>query len=270
MRYKKTIQYESFENKRVLIIGGSSGIGLAAAVSFAENGADVCIMSRSDEKLKKAKEYIVNLKINGQIFTEQMDINDLTFFRKWINRLEDNGESFDILINSSGIYPHIPLSDVKESDWDSVFSTNLRAVFFVSQKIVEHMKKRKWGRIINIASFAAEIPSVCTGIYAASKAALKSLTKSMAAEWAPYNIRVNAVNPGVIQTEMTEKAIKEMGNALKSQIALHRFGSPEEVADVILFLCSDFASYVTGEVINVTGGKFIVQNQGKVWLNEES
>jgi NAD(P)-dependent dehydrogenase (short-subunit alcohol dehydrogenase family) len=265
---KENTSYRCFENKNVLIIGGSSGIGLATAVSFMENGSNVYIGSRSVEKLEKAKEQIINRNLPGKIFTERMDINNLELFSKKIDELEVKGEGIDILVNSSGTYPHIPLAEVKEDDWDKVFSTNLKSVFFVSQIISAHMKNRNGGTIVNLGSFAAEMPSVNTGIYAASKSAIISLTRSMAAEWAPFNIRVNAINPGVIRTAMTEKVVEEREEALKSQIALYRIGMPKEVASVILFLCSDSASYITGEVINVTGGKFVVQNPEQAWQVE--
>ena len=123
------------------------------------------------------------------------------------------------------------------------------------------MKKHRKGVIINASSFAAFIPSIGSGIYAASKAAVNSLTKSMAAEWAPYGIRVNSYCPGVIATNMTEDLIAKKREKLAESIALSRFGNPEEIAQLVLFLCSDAASYITGANIEITGGKLIVQNQ---------
>jgi NAD(P)-dependent dehydrogenase (short-subunit alcohol dehydrogenase family) len=260
-------QIYSFKEKRVLIIGGSGGIGMSSAISFAKLGADVFVIARTGKKLEELVNRGIDEGFAGNIQSSVQDINNLDYFNKWFDGITKKGLVFDVLVNSAGIYPHKTLFEVEEFDWDNTFSTNLRSIFFITQHIARHMKRHKGGVIINIASFASKIPSVNTGIYAATKSALVSLIKSMASEWAPHNIRVNGINPGVIRTTLTEPLINQKGDLLKTPIAMQRFGSPEEVADVVLFLASQSSAYITGEVINVTGGKFITQNPYQAWDN---
>jgi len=263
-------QINSFKGKRVLIIGGSRGIGMSSAILFAELGAEVYVIARTGKKLEELVRRGIDEGFPGNINSSVQDINNLDYFNKWFDGITRKGLIFDILVNSAGIYPHKPLIEVEEVDWDTTFSTNLRSIFFISQHIARHMKRHKGGAIINIVSFSSKIPSVNTGIYAATKSALVSLNKSMASEWAPYNIRVNGIHPGVIRTALTEPLINQKGDLLKTQIAMQRFGSPEEVAEVVLFLASQSSAYITGEVINVTGGKFITQNPHQAWDNPTS
>jgi NAD(P)-dependent dehydrogenase (short-subunit alcohol dehydrogenase family) len=259
-----TVLYRCFKNRSIIVFGGSSGIGLATALSFASHGATVFALSRRGKNLKNVNKVAIDRDLPGELILIEMDINDQKSFSSWIDKIEKD-RPIDILVNSVGIYPQNQLIELKPDDWNQVFSTNLRSVFFTTQRVAQHMRDRNGGVITHISSFAAEIPSANSACYAASKAALKSLTQSMAGEWAPFNIRVNAVNPGVIQTKMTERAIEKNPDLLKSQIALHRIGDPQEAADAVLFLSSDKASYITGETLNVTGGKFIVQNPHVPW-----
>ena len=240
-----------FKRKTVVITGASQGIGLAIANAFLESNAYVVNLSRSPPKNNK--------KASNYIFVQQ-DITNIGSVKKWVSDFT-KVRKIDIWINNAGIYSQSKLLEVSQEEWDRTFATNLRSLFFLSTYAAGHMKNNKKGIIMNASSFAAVMPSVNSGIYAATKAAVVSLTKSMAAEWAPYGIRVNSYCPGVILTNMTKGLIAKKGEKLLGPIALSRFGKPEEVAKAVLFLCSDAASYITGINLEVTGGKFIVQNQ---------
>ena len=149
---------------------------------------------------------------------------------------------------------------------EQVFDTNVISTFLLSQMIAERMvKERKKGVIINTLSFAANIPSVGSGVYAASKAALASLTRTMAAEWAPKHIRVNGYSPGVIETDMTKPAIEKNKESMINAIALHEIGSTEQMVKIVGFLASDDSEYMTGVNLDASGGKYIVQNAEKAW-----
>jgi NAD(P)-dependent dehydrogenase (short-subunit alcohol dehydrogenase family) len=237
-----------FHGKNVVITGASRGIGLAMAESFAESGANVMDLSRSGNDRKS---------VPG-IYHVDMDVTDIRALEKWISKFGSKNK-IDIWVNNAGVYTQSLLLDVSEKEWNNTFDTNLKSMFFASVAAARHMKANSKGIIVNAASFAAKIPSVGSGVYAATKAAVVSMTKSMAAEWARFGIRVNSYSPGVILTDMTKEVVKK-GKG-KDKIALARYGNPDEVANAVMFLCSDSSSYITGANLEITGGKFIVQNQ---------
>ncbi|MCL5018852.1 MAG: SDR family oxidoreductase [Candidatus Pacearchaeota archaeon] len=242
----------NFDKKTAVITGASRGIGLAIANAFLENNSSVINISKSGYNPENA---------NPRYTFIQENLNNTNGIEKIINNFEKKSIKVDFWINNAGVYPQSSLMDTSEEEWDEILSTNLKSLFFSSKFIARHMKKNGGGVILNASSFAAKMPSINSGIYAASKSAILSLTKSMAAEWAQYGIRVNSYSPGLIYTDMTKKIIDENKN-LTSSIALSRCGSLEEVANVVLFLCSDASSYITGANIEINGGKFLVQNQG--------
>lgn len=241
-----------FKGKRVLITGTSKGIGKALAEYFADEEAYVYAISRSTTcKNSKSIHYFCS------------DIADIDRICKW---LDEQNVSIDILINNAGVICYENLMDVTAEQVLAVFNTNVISTLFLSQSIAKRMIEMKIkGVIVNTVSFAAKIPSVGSGVYAASKAALESLTRTMAAEWAPYGIRVNGYSPGVIATDMTESAIKKNGDFMVNTIALRRIGSTEDVISAVGFLASDDSSYITGINLDVSGGKFIVQNSDRAW-----
>jgi len=251
----KNIKFD-FNEKTAVITGASRGIGLAIANAFLDSGASVINICKSKQKdsLHKTKYHFI-----------REDINNLSAIEKIISNFDTKGKKIDFWINNAGIYPQSRLMEVSENDWDETFSTNLKSLFFSSKFIAKHMQENGGGIILNASSFGAQMPSINSGIYATSKSAIVTLTKSMAAEWAPYNIRVNCYSPGLVYTDMTKEIIEKNKEKITSPIALSRFGSPEEIANVVLFLCSDAASYITGEDIKINGGKFLVQNQGEIY-----
>lgn len=243
------VKYD-FSGKTVVVTGASRGIGKAMAEAFINSGASVINISRTN-KWKESPNYT---------FIKQ-DVNNIRAISSFIDNLKKEKKRIDIWINNAGVYPQAKLLDVSEKEWDDTFNTNIKSLFFISKSAAQHMKENKGGIILNATSFAAIMPSINSGIYAATKAAVLSLTKSMAAEWAKYGIRVNSYCPGVINTDMTSELINKKGDKLSESISLSRFGAPSEVAKVILFLCSEDSSYINGANIEITGGKFIVQNQ---------
>ncbi len=250
-----------FKDKNILVIGGSSGIGLSIVTEFLKSNAKVYSISRNIKKIELAKKYLEKKKLQKNAFFISAEENTIDEFSKILKKFEKNKIYFDVLINCNGFYEKTNLIDVTSSFWDEVYYNNIKLNFFISQILVKtNISKRKKLNIINLSSFASILPSSGYGIYASSKAALTNLTKTMAAEWSIFNVRVNCIIPGVIQTPMTDKIIKSKKDQLLIPIALKRIGKPNEVAHVALFLASEYSSYICGATIDVTGGKYIIQN----------
>lgn len=241
-----------FNLKNVLITGTSKGIGRSLVEYFANQNANVYAISRT--KIKSTRENVKSIEVS---------IGDIDTICNWLDR-ENAG--IDILINNAGIICYEELLNVTAGQISNIFSTNVTSTLLLSQAIVKRMiDEKKQGVIVNTISFAAKIPSVGSGIYAASKAALESLTRTMAAEWAPFGIRVNGYSPGVIKTDMTESAIKSNGEKMLDAIALRKIGMTEDIVKAVAFLASNDSSYITGINLDVSGGKFIVQNSERAW-----
>jgi 3-oxoacyl-[acyl-carrier protein] reductase len=247
--------YPDLEGKSVVITGAAKGIGKSIAEAFISNECKVIAMYRSTPPdFDKAI-----MKQGPEPDLLKLDIQDIESAKEWMGCIDDDHQSIDVLVNNAGINNPHELIEVGTDEWDRLFSVNTRATFFLSQLFAKHMSCRNGGVIINATSFAAKLPSLRYGVYAASKAALLSLTKSMAAEWAEFNIRVNAYSPGVILTDMTSPTIGKNKDMLLSQISQGAFGMPHDVANSVLFLASNASSYITGSEIDISGGKFIVQ-----------
>ncbi len=253
----------NLNNKVAVITGGTAGIGLATAELFAKEGAEIAICSRNKSKVTKALAYLKEKGLNAH--GEAIDVSDRSALFAFADRVEEKFGGLDIWVSNAGIFSSKKIINTTEEMWQKVMDINLKSVYYGGLIAAEKLKKRGSGVLINAASFASLIPAVGSGVYAASKAAIASITRSLAAELAPYNIRVVGYIPGVIETPMTEVLIKARGKMMASQTALQRIGKPDEVANVILFLASDKASYVTGTCIEITGGKFCVQNPQDAW-----
>ena len=250
-----------FKNKNILVIGGSSGIGLSIVTEFLKSNAKVYSISRNIKKIEAAKKSLEKKKVEKNAFFISTEENTIVEFSEILKEFEKNKIYFDVLINCNGYYEKMNLMDVSSLFWDEVYYNNIKLNFFISQMFVKsNISKGKKLNIINLSSFASILPSNGYGIYASSKAALTNLTKTMAAEWSKFNVRVNCIIPGVIQTPMTEKIIKSKKDQLLIPIALKRIGKPNEIANVALFLASEYSSYICGATIDVTGGKYIIQN----------
>ena len=235
--------------KNALVTGSTRGIGRAIAETLAKSGARVAIVGRELQKAQQAAAAVGN---GAQGFA--CDVTDTAAVAKLVADVETAFGSIDILVNNAGITRDNLVMRLKDDDWDSVQNANLRGAFAAIRAVSRGMMKRRSGRIINISSIIGIIGNKGQANYAASKAGLIALTKSVAKELGSRNILVNAVAPGFIETEMTAAMTPEAREGLGKQIALERLGTPQDVAAAVAFLASDLATYITGQVLVVDGG----------------
>ena len=250
--------YTDLSGKRVVVTGASGGLGKRIAQRFSAAGSKVTIIGRSQVT------WIADSD-QDNYRSVQCDIQNIEEIERVLGEWEEAGEICQVLVNNAGVLTEGALLDYSEKAWDATFNVNLKATFRMCQLFAKHMRGKQDCSIINAASYAATLPAAFSGVYAASKAALVSLTRTMAAEWAPYGIRVNAYSPGVVRTPMTEPKLKLHESQMLEAISLGRLGTPDEVANVVLFLASSASAYVTGTNIDVSGGKLIIQNPGAAW-----
>ncbi|MEO0129407.1 MAG: 3-oxoacyl-[acyl-carrier-protein] reductase [candidate division WOR-3 bacterium] len=237
------------KEKIALVTGGASGIGAAIAKKFIESEATVIIVD-VDEDLGKA----TALSMGNRAHFYHLNIADEKSVNDTIDRVANDFAKIDILVNNAGITNDKLLIRMTKDDWDKVININLTGTFLVTKAVVKYMMKQRFGKIINIASVIGLIGNAGQSNYAASKAGIIGFTKSCAKEFASRNITVNAIAPGFIETRMTEKLPDEIKQAYFKLIPLGRFGKPEDVANLALFLASDQADYITGQVIAIDGG----------------
>jgi len=244
-----------FKGKVAIITGGASGIGKATAILLGEKGADVIIGDININKAIKIAKFI-KTKFDVKALALYLNVMNKVQVDEFVSEVVGKFKKIDILIHCAGI-AHFGENfiDLKEESWDRVIDINLKGTFLIGQRIIKEMKKKKYGRIINIGSIAGEIGSVLSGAaYAASKGGIFALTKTMAIYGAKYNITANCISPGQINTKMVSVWNDEEKKIFTDKIPLGRFGEPEEVASAILYLASDEASFITGVVLDVNGG----------------
>jgi len=240
--------------KVAVVIGGTSGIGLAIAKGMAEAGADVVPTSRRPEQVESAASDIESR--GRKTLRISADVSDRASLQ---NVLDESIKAFgkvDILVNSAGRTKRAPTLEFTEEDWNNIIDTNLTGTLRAAQVFGRHMLERKYGSIINIASLSTFVALYEVAAYSASKAAVASLTKSLAIEWSQHGVRVNAIAPGVFRTPLNEKLLDETerGREFLVRTPMRRFGKVEELAGAAIFLASDAASFVNGEVLTVDGG----------------
>jgi 3-oxoacyl-[acyl-carrier protein] reductase len=235
--------------RTALVTGSTRGIGRAIAEALAQAGARVAVVGRDQAR---AAESAASLGGGAQGFAA--DVGDPASIVALVEGVEKAFGQIDILVNNAGLTRDNILFRVKDEDWDTVLDANLRGAFLTIRAASRGMIKRRWGRIINIASIVGITGNKGQANYAASKAGLIGLTKSVAKELGSRNVLVNAVAPGFIETDMTAAMTPEARAALSGQIPLERLGSPRDVAGVVTFLASDYASYITGQTLVVDGG----------------
>lgn len=241
---------DDFTGKVALVTGASRGIGQAAAFALAEAGADIAVSYRHREA--QALETVRGIeRLGRRAIPVRADVSLATEVADMVAVIEADLGQVDILVNNAGIVSAKPLPEISETDWDEMLAVNLKSAFLVIQRVLPGMRARRWGRIINLSSVAAQTGGVTGPHYAASKAGLLGLTHSYARQLVKEGITVNAIAPALIETEMVTGNL----NVTPMMIPVGRFGTPDEVAAVVVLLARD--GYITGQTINVNGGWYM-------------
>ena len=237
------------ESKKILITGASRGIGRDIALNSKEKGYKVLGTSTTNEGVSSLKE-------NG-IHGLQLDLNDKKSVESFNGLLTQEHPDIAVLVNNAGITRDNIVLRMSEEEWTDVLNVNLNGAFKVTKTVLKFMLKKRWGRILNITSTSASTGNRGQANYAAAKAGIEAFSKSVAKEVGSRGITVNAIAPGYIQTDMTEVISENVKEEILSQIPLSRFGKPEEISQLVDFLISDEASYITGQTIHINGGLFM-------------
>ena len=237
------------ESKKILITGASRGIGKDIALNSKEKGYKVLGTSTTNEG-------VLSLKENG-IHGLQLDLNDKKSVESFNGLLTQEHSDITVLVNNAGITRDNIVLRMSEEEWTDVLNVNLHGAFKVTKTVLKFMLKKRWGRILNITSTSASTGNRGQANYAAAKAGIEAFSKSVAKEVGSRGITVNAIAPGYIQTDMTEVISENVKEEILSQIPLSRFGKPEEISQLVDFLISDEASYITGQTIHINGGLFM-------------
>ncbi|MFN2442485.1 MAG: 3-oxoacyl-[acyl-carrier-protein] reductase [Thermoanaerobaculia bacterium] len=240
--------------KVALVTGASRGIGEAIAVKLADSGATVLCAARSAERVREVAERIS--AAGGKAAAVELDISSPEA-RDKVKALIDEYGQIDILVNNAGVTADDLFIRMKPEAWDSVIRTNLDSMFHVTQEVVKKMIRIRWGRVINITSVVGLSGNPGQTNYAASKAGIVGFTKALALELGSRNVTVNAVAPGFVATAMTDAMTDQAKASMEERIALRRLGTPDDVASAVAFLASEEAGYITGHVLNVSGGLYL-------------
>lgn len=241
------------EGKVILVTGGIRGIGRAITESCARAGATVVATYLSSDDV--AHDFIGGLSSQGFKATScKLDVRDSQAVDETLAWIEQEHGAIHVVINNAGIVQDNLIMSMDNKEWRDVIDTNLGGTFHVTRAVARQMVRSRRGSIINISSVAASRPGRGQSNYAASKGGIESMTKALAVELSSKNIRVNAIAPGVIETEMSREVREAAGNKILENVLLKRFGTPSDIAAMAVFLASDFSSYITGEVIHIDGG----------------
>lgn len=242
--------------KVAFVTGASRGIGKAIALTLANAGADIAGIDVNIDELRETMDELV--KVTGKkAISILADVGDYGSVEAAVNEAVNSLGRVDILVNNAGITRDNLLLRMNNDEWDKVIRINLTGTFNCTKAVIRGMVKNRSGRIISIASIVAEMGNAGQANYAASKAGIIGFTKTIAREYANRGITANAIAPGFIETEMTKKLPEDVRNNLITQIPMSRLGTPEDVANVVKFLASDDASYITGQVIHINGGMYM-------------
>ena len=243
------------EGKKAIVTGGGRGIGKAIVLALAEAGADVAVFELDEALAADAAVSVEKAGRKAQVIT--VDVSRFSEVQEGVNKILDLWESIDIVVNNAGVTRDTLLLRMSEEDWDMVVDINLKGAFNLCRAVVRTLMKQKSGCIVNIASIIGLMGNAGQANYAASKGGLIALTKSLAKEFAPRGIRVNAVAPGFIATAMTDKIPGQLKEKMVAAIPLGRMGQAFDVARAVVFLASPSAGYITGQVLVVDGGLYM-------------
>ena len=244
------------KNKKVIVTAGAQGIGKATAILFATEGADVFIVDVNESGAQQtAKECqslgVISLAVKGDMSSE-IDVS------KMVKTVVNKFGTVHILVNAVGIFDSTSISELKPANWDKIMSVNLRSVYLCSQAVLPHMKSQQYGKIVSIASLAAQVGGLFAGAnYSVSKAGVMAFTKSLARQTSGMGINVNCISPGPVTTSMVADWPEEVVNEIKKQCPMRRFATPEEIANGIVFLSSNCANYIHGAHLDINGGLFM-------------
>ena len=241
----------NFKNKKILITGATGGIGNALVKKFVTLEGNVMATGTKTEKLDTLKKNFPNINIL------KFDISDHSKIEEFIENVSSQLTGLDILVNNAGINMDNLSLRMKEEEWNKVIDINLRSTFLLCKYAIKKMLKNKYGRVINITSIVGHTGNLGQANYAASKAGIIGMSKSLAIEYAKKNITINCVSPGFIQSKMTDNIVESIKSVLTSRIPMSRLGTGEDVSNTVAFLSSDAASYITGETIHVNGGMYM-------------
>jgi 3-oxoacyl-[acyl-carrier protein] reductase len=241
------------KDRVAIITGAARGIGKAIALTFVREGAKIVLVDVDKERLETLKNEIK--KNRREVMTLSCDITKSPEVQAMVNQVKRAFGRIDILVNNAGIIRRGTIETVTEEDWDRVIEVNLKGTFNCCKAVVDSMKKQSYGKIVNVSSIAGKMGDITSAPgYGPSKAGVDALTKTLARQLAPYGINVNAVSPHAIETEMSAQWSEERRKEIIASIPLGRLGKPEDVAEAVLFLVSEEASFITGEILDVNGG----------------
>ena len=247
----------NLKNKKVIITGAARGIGYAIAQEFLKAGAQIALCSTTQEGAQKAKETLLKEFPQSKIYAQKADVSKEAEVQNFVENVTREFGTVDILVNNAGITRDTLAIRMSEQDWDAVLNVNLKGTFLMSKAVFKIMMKAKSGSIVNMSSVVGQSGNAAQANYSASKAGIIGLTKALAKEFAPRNVRVNAVAPGFVQTDMTDKLPEQIKEQALALIPLKRFATTTDIAKAVMFLSSEDGEYITGQVLAVNGGLYI-------------
>ena len=255
---------KQLDGKMAIVTGGAQGIGRAIAERFLLEGAKVLV---ADIDKEAAASTVKGLSESWDKAVEacRLDVSSQTSVHQTVEKCIESFGRVDILVNNAGIVSRGRVEDLTLESWNRILTVNLTGTLLCSQGAIPAMRSGGGGVILNASSISARLPDVNLGAYCVSKAGIEVLTKVMAAELAPHGIRVNAYSPGVTRTPMTHELIDQRGEEKLRHISLKRFGVPEDISEVAVFLCSARSAFITGAIFSVDGGTMVVEHPWKAW-----
>jgi NAD(P)-dependent dehydrogenase (short-subunit alcohol dehydrogenase family) len=248
----------NFSGHTALITGGAQGIGKEIVFALLENGAEVIAADINESALKEISIEAEKKDLAARFHSYCLDVSNVKDIETVASYAEHRLNGIDILVNNAGILHSTPIDDITEEEWDRIININLKSVFFMTQKVLPSMKKKNWGRVINMSSLAGRMGGYANGLaYSASKSGIIGLSRGMATRLAEFNITVNCIAPGTTESSLIQNFSDEKKLELQNMIPLGRLGKPRDIASLVLFLASDMAEFVTGATIDINGGMYL-------------